>query len=119
MTSDANERGTRGSPRNFLTCRTGELDVAYEVSGPLDGPPLVLVHGWPDDVQCWDKTILDLGSSGQQFRIYAPYLRGSGPTRFLNGDTMRSGAIAALTLDLSQFVEALDLTNVLLAGYDW
>ncbi|MBR7966026.1 alpha/beta fold hydrolase [Burkholderia cenocepacia] len=119
MTSDANERGTRGSPRNFLTCRTGELEVAYEVSGPLDGPPLVLVHGWPDDVQCWDKTILDLGSSGQQFRIYAPYLRGSGPTRFLNGDTMRSGAIAALTLDLSQFVEALDLTNVLLAGYDW
>ncbi|WP_201325565.1 alpha/beta fold hydrolase, partial [Burkholderia sp. E168m23] len=110
MTSDADEQATRGSQRNFLTCRTSELEVAYEVSGPLDGRPLVLVHGWPDDVQCWDKTIVHLGLSGQQFRIYAPYLRGSGPTRFLNSDTMRSGAIAALTLDLSQFVETLDLT---------
>lgn len=32
---------------------------------------------------------------------------------------MRSGAISALTLDLSQFLEVLNLNDVLLAGYDW
>jgi pimeloyl-ACP methyl ester carboxylesterase len=100
-----------------FTCRTNELDVAYAVSGPADGRPLVLVHGWPDDIQCWDRTIEWLGD--RNFRIYRPYLRGSGPTRFLNDRTLRSGAIAALTLDLSQFLDALELDEVVLAGYDW
>ncbi|RQH15027.1 alpha/beta fold hydrolase [Bradyrhizobium sp. RP6] len=103
--------------RSQSTCRTNELEVAYEVCGPADGRPLVLVHGWPDDVRCWDKVIDRL--SGRNFRIYAPYLRGSGPTRFLRSSTMRSGAIAALTLDLSQFIDVLDLNDVVLGGYDW
>ena len=99
------------------TCRTNELEIAYELTGSPDGPPLVLVHGWPDDVRCWDKVIERL--SGANFRIYLPYLRGSGPTRFLREATMRSGAIAALTLDLTQFLDVLDLNRVLLGGYDW
>jgi pimeloyl-ACP methyl ester carboxylesterase len=101
----------------LLTCRTSELEIAYAVSGPTYGRPLVLVHGWPDDIGCWDKTIERLAHQG--FRIYTPYLRGSGPTRFLNDATMRSGAIAALTIDLSQFLEVLNLNNAVLAGYDW
>ncbi|WP_051386999.1 alpha/beta hydrolase [Bradyrhizobium sp. ARR65] len=104
-------------PRTRSTCRTNELEVAYEVLGPAKGRPLVLIHGWPDDVRCWDKTIEKL--SHHNFRIYAPYLRGSGPTRFLRDTTMRSGAIAALTLDLSQFLDALDLNDAIVAGYDW
>ncbi|WP_247430522.1 alpha/beta hydrolase [Bradyrhizobium sp. 139] len=91
--------------------------MAYEASGPARGRPLVLVHGWPDDIRCWDKTIERIGDQG--FRIYAPYLRGSGPTRFLNEAAVRSGAIAALALDLSQFLDVLDLNDVVLAGYDW
>jgi pimeloyl-ACP methyl ester carboxylesterase len=102
---------------NLLSCSTKELKIAYEVSGPAGARPLVLMHGWPDDIRCWDKTVERLGD--QHFRIYAPYLRGSGPTRFLDDTTMRSGAIAALTLDLSQFLDVLDLRDVVLAGYDW
>ncbi|TYL83366.1 alpha/beta fold hydrolase [Bradyrhizobium cytisi] len=100
-----------------LVCRTNELDIAYERTGPVDGRPLVLVHGWPDNVRCWDKTIAGLG--GHKFCIYAPYLRGSGPPQFLHDSIMRSGAIAALTLDLSQFLDALNLNDVVLAGYGW
>lgn len=103
--------------RALRTCRTSELEIAYEVTGPTDGRPLVLVHGWPDDVRCWDKVIERLG--GANFQVYRPYLRGSGPTRFLRGATMRSGAIAALTLDLAQFLDVLDLTRVVVGGYDW
>lgn len=103
--------------KQLHTCRTGELEIAYEVSGPADGRPVVLVHGWPDDVRCWDKVIERLRN--RNYRIYRPYLRGSGPTRFLHDTTMRSGAIAALTLDLSQFLDALDLTHVAIGGYDW
>jgi pimeloyl-ACP methyl ester carboxylesterase len=100
-----------------LTCRTKELDVAYAVTGPIHGRPLVLVHGWPDDIGCWNKVTEHLRI--HDFRVYAPYLRGTGPTRFLSDTTMRSGAIAALTLDLAQFLDVLDLEDVLLAGYDW
>lgn len=99
------------------TCHTNELEISYETTGPVEGQPLVLVHGWPDDVRCWDKVIDRL--TERNFRIYTPYLRGSGPTRFLSASTIRSGAIAALTLDLSQFLNGLNLNDVLLAGYDW
>ena len=98
-------------------CRTAELEIAYEISGPEDGRPIVLLHGWPDDVRCWDKVIAALDYSA--FRFHVPYLRGSGPTRFLRDETKRSGAIAALTLDLAQMLDALDLRDVLLVGYDW
>ena len=109
--------GACGTNPQRLACRTEELEVAYIVTGPAGGRPLVLVHGWPDDAGCWNKPIECIGS--RDFRIYRPYLRGTGPTRFLSDTTMRSGAIAALVLDLAQFMDALDLEDVLLAGYDW
>ena len=77
----------------------------------------MLVHGWPDDVRCWDKIVPALVDGGH--RVIAPYLRGTGPTSFLSEDTMRSGAIAALTEDLAEFLEALDLSDVVICGYDW
>ncbi|MGK9234197.1 alpha/beta hydrolase [Inquilinus limosus] len=97
--------------------RTPHLEIAYETAGPADGPPVVLVHGWPDDVRCWDEVTPQLAKAG--CRIFAPYLRGCGPTRFLSADTMRSGAIAALGQDLADFLDGLDLRDVLVVGYDW
>ncbi|WP_211230374.1 alpha/beta fold hydrolase [Inquilinus limosus] len=97
--------------------RTPHLEIAYETAGLADGPPVVLVHGWPDDVRCWDEVTPQLAKAG--CRIFAPYLRGCGPTRFLSADTMRSGAIAALGQDLADFLDGLDLRNVLVVGYDW
>jgi pimeloyl-ACP methyl ester carboxylesterase len=96
---------------------TAHLRIAYEEAGPDDGRPIVLVHGWPDDVRCWDKITPTLTDRG--YRVVAPYLRGSGPTTFLSADTMRSGAIAALTQDLADFLDALDLNDAVVCGYDW
>ncbi|WP_225769951.1 alpha/beta fold hydrolase [Inquilinus sp. Marseille-Q2685] len=97
--------------------RTPWLDITFETAGPPDGVPVVLVHGWPDDVRCWDRVAPQLAEAG--CRVYSPYLRGCGPTRFLSADTMRSGAIAALGQDLADFVEGLDLRDALIVGYDW
>lgn len=97
--------------------RTAHLDLAYEKAGPADGQPMVLVHGWPDDVRCWDRVtprLVDAGCS-----VFAPYLRGCGPTRFLSPDTLRSGAIAALGQDLAEFMAGLDLRGAVVVGYDW
>ena len=52
-------------------------------------------------------------------RVITPYLRGFGPTRFLSGDTMRSGQQAALGRDLIDLLDALGIQRAILAGYDW
>ncbi|WP_216858222.1 alpha/beta fold hydrolase [Actinomadura verrucosospora] len=97
--------------------RTVDLDIGYEVSGPPDGPPLVAVHGWPDDPHCWNGLLPSWHDGG--YRVYRPFLRGFGPTRFRSDAKMRSGQIGALGHDLGCFLEALDLDQVLLVGHDW
>lgn len=96
---------------------TSLLRVGYEVTGPGDGTPVIIVHGWPDDVRTWDALLPTLHRAG--YRTYAPWLRGCGPTRFLRDDTLRSGQLVALGQDLVEFATALDLGRHALVGHDW
>jgi pimeloyl-ACP methyl ester carboxylesterase len=97
--------------------RTPTLEIAYEESGPAEGPPVVLLHGFPDDVRAYDGVAPPLAAAG--WRVLVPYLRGYGPTRFLDPRTPRSGQQAALGHDLKEFLDALGLERASLAGYDW
>ena len=51
--------------------------------------------------------------------IFVPWLRGFGPTRFLDPHTPRSGQQAALAADALDLLDALGIGRALLAGYDW
>jgi len=97
--------------------RTPVLDIAYEESGPAEGRPVVLMHGFPDDIHAYDLVAPPLAASG--YRVIVPYLRGYGPTRFRNPSTPRSGQQAALGRDLLDLIETLHLNSPILAGYDW
>jgi len=99
------------------TVRTPTLEIAYEESGPPAGRPVVLLHGFPDDVRAYDGVASLLAAAG--WRVFVPYLRGYGPTRFLDPQTPRSGQQAALGHDLLEFLDALGLEQAALAGYDW
>ena len=99
------------------TVRTSVLEIAYLESGPADGPVVILLHGWPSDVHDWDEVAPPLAQAG--FRVLVPWLRGFGPTRFLNDATPRSGQQAALGADVRDFMDALSIPRALLAGYDW
>jgi pimeloyl-ACP methyl ester carboxylesterase len=101
----------------YRTVRTGTLEIAYQEYGPAGSPAVVLLHGWPSDVHDWDDVAPVLGTEG--FRVLVPWLRGFGPTRFLNPATPRSGQQAALGADLRDFLDALDINQAVLAGYDW
>lgn len=100
-----------------LSVDTPLLRVGYELSGSSTGVPVVLVHGWPDDVRTWDPVLPILHDGG--YRTYVPWLRGCGPTRFLRDDTMRTGQLVALGQDLVDFTSALDLGRHALVGHDW
>lgn len=97
--------------------RTAVLDIAYEESGPADGTPVFLMHGFPDDVRTWDGVAAPLAAQG--CRLIVPYLRGYGPTRFLSAGALRSGQQGAIGSDLRELMDALGIERALLAGYDW
>jgi pimeloyl-ACP methyl ester carboxylesterase len=97
--------------------RAGVLEIAYREEGPPDGPPAVLLHGFPYDIHAYDVAAERLAAAG--IRCLIPYLRGYGPTRFLDPATPRSGEQAALGADLLAFLDALGIGRAVLAGYDW
>jgi len=97
--------------------RTASLDIAYEVSGPPTGVAVFLMHGWPYGPRVYDAVVPLLVTAG--CRAIAPYLRGFGPTCFLAAETPRSGQQAALGDDLRQLMDALDVRDAVLVGYDW
>ncbi len=96
---------------------TATLQIAYEEAGPPDGPPVVLLHGFPYDIRAFDAVAPVLAQAG--CRVVVPFLRGFGPTRFLSDATPRSGEQAALGADLLGLLDALALEPAVLAGYDW
>ncbi|MDO9253597.1 MAG: alpha/beta hydrolase [Hydrogenophaga sp.] len=97
--------------------RAGVLDVACHVAGPADGPPVLLMHGFPYDIHAYAEVAPMLADAG--CRVVVPYLRGFGSTRFLEASTPRSGEQAALGADLLALLDAMGIARAVLAGYDW
>jgi pimeloyl-ACP methyl ester carboxylesterase len=95
----------------------GVLAVAYHEAGPSNGRPVFLLHGFPYDIHAFADVVPILAQAG--CRVIVPYLRGYGPTRFLDASTARSGEQAALGADLLALMDALAIPRAVLAGYDW
>src|SRR5215475_15537533 len=100
-----------------LTVRTPTLEIAYDATGPADGLRIILLHGFPDDAHAFDEVAPPLAAAG--YRVLAPYLRGYGPTRFLDPAAPRMAQQAAIAQDLLDFMDALGLERAALSGYDW
>jgi pimeloyl-ACP methyl ester carboxylesterase len=99
------------------TVRTPTLEIGYEEWGDATGAPVVLLHGFPDDANAWGGVAPPLAVRG--YRVLAPYLRGYGPTRFLDAGAPRMAQQAAIGQDLLDFMDAVGIERAGLAGYDW
>src|SRR5439155_1934410 len=93
------------------------LRLAYEESGPAQGFPVILLHGFPDDVHAWDDVTPPLAKAG--YRTLVPYLRGYGPTQFRDPKSPRMAEQAAIGQDVMDFADALKLDRFAVAGFDW
>ena len=95
----------------------GVLNVAYAEAGPADGPPVILLHGWPYDIHSFVDVTPMLASAG--YRVLVPYLRGYGATRFLLSETFRNAQPSALAVDVIDFMKMLKIEKAVIAGFDW
>ncbi len=95
----------------------GDLDVGYVDAGARDAPVAVLLHGWPYDIHSFAAVTPLLAKAG--LRVIVPYLRGYGSTRFLSAETPRNGEQAALAVDVIALMDALEIEQAAVAGFDW
>jgi pimeloyl-ACP methyl ester carboxylesterase len=107
----------QGAGSRIKSARTPVLDIAYVESGPSQGFPVILLHGFPDDAHAYDDVAPPLAKAGH--RVLVPYLRGYGPTKFLDAGTPRMAEQAAIGQDVIDLADALRLERFAVAGYDW
>jgi pimeloyl-ACP methyl ester carboxylesterase len=99
------------------TVRTSVLEIGYHESGGANGFPIILLHGFPDDAHAYDGVLPLLAKGG--YRALAVYLRGYGPTRFLDSSVPGTAEQAAIGQDVIDFADALKLPRFAVAGFDW
>ena len=117
LAARAQQPGAPANAARVRTIDTSVLRIGFEESGSPQGFPIVLLHGFPDDVRAWDGVVPPLVSGG--YRVLVPYVRGHGATRIRDASAPRMAEQAAIGQDLIDFADALQLQRFAVAGYDW
>ncbi|HEY2815704.1 MAG TPA: alpha/beta hydrolase [Casimicrobiaceae bacterium] len=110
-------RGTHVSFASLKQIDAGVLNVGFAEAGPANGPPVILLHGWPYDIHSFVDVAPLLASAG--YRVIVPYVRGYGTTQFLSSATLRNGQQAAVALDVIALMDALHVEKAIIGGFDW
>ncbi len=92
----------------------GPLRFPVRDIGPLDGEPVLLLHGWPQDGTSWREVADRLDAAG--LRTFAPTLRGGTPTASPRGRGSYRGT--RLRGDVRAMIEQIG-APVHLVGHDW
>jgi pimeloyl-ACP methyl ester carboxylesterase len=91
------------------------LEFDVRDSGPLDGVPVILLHGFPQDSRCWDALCPLLHARG--YRTVAPDQRGYSPHARPHG--RRAYRLSELVKDVVELVQVVGRGPVHLLGHDW
>lgn len=111
------ERSAGASLGPIKQINAGVLNVGYAEAGPANGKVVILLHGWPYDINSYGDVSALLAAKG--YHVVVPYLRGFGTTRFLSASTFRNGQQAATAVDIVAFMDALHIQKAIIGGFDW
>ena len=111
------QAGTSASFASVRQVDAGLFNVGYADVGPAQGPPVVLLHGWPYDIHSYADVAPLLAAHG--YRVIVPYLRGYGSTRFLSSETFRNAQQSVVALDVIALMDALKIQKATIGGFDW
>ncbi|MDQ0639910.1 pimeloyl-ACP methyl ester carboxylesterase [Pedobacter sp. W3I1] len=95
----------------------GVLNMGYAESGPADGEPVILLHGWPYTIHSYADVAALLSAEG--YRVIVPHFRGHGSTQFLSAKTPRNGQQSAIAADIIALMDALKIDKAVIGGFDW
>ncbi len=98
-----------------MRIEVGGLSFSVVVDGPEHGPPVVLLHGWPDSSRVWRHQVPVLAEAG--FRVIAPDLRGFGDSDRPEGTAAYRAKL--LCGDVVGIVDALGVGRAAVVGHDW
>jgi pimeloyl-ACP methyl ester carboxylesterase len=93
----------------------GEVELFVVSAGPTDGPPIVLLHGFPEFWYAWKGVIVPLTQAG--YRVILPDQRGYGDSDKPRG--VESYAVDRLGDDIAGLVTALGYETAFVAAHDW
>ena len=93
----------------------GDIETTASLAGPIDGLPVLLLHGFPDDRHGWDRQIPALAEAG--FRVIAIDQRGCGEAG--SGGSIRSYGVSSLVDDVEAALDALGIESAHVVGHDW
>ncbi len=102
------------TPERLTEFRSGDLVLDVIDDGPLDGTPVVLLHGFPQRATSWNAVTPFLNDRGA--RTFALDQRGYSPRARPRG--RRSYRADALVSDVQTLIEAIG-EPVHLVGHDW
>lgn len=92
-----------------VTLKSG-VALHYDVTGPADAPPLVLLHGLGDTKRSWSLVLPELAKA---HRVYTPDLRGHGST----SAPVCCYSLADLSYDVVAFMDAMKLSRASVVGH--
>jgi pimeloyl-ACP methyl ester carboxylesterase len=94
---------------------TGELSLRVTLAGPQDGPPVVLLHGFPELAYSWRHQLPALAGAG--YRVIAPDVRGHGGSDA--PEPVEAYDILRLTGDVVALLDVLGIERSVVIGHDW
>ncbi|MBW1989530.1 MAG: alpha/beta hydrolase [Deltaproteobacteria bacterium] len=113
MRTQAAEQAVEGV--RFTYVNTGEVILHTALAGPEDGPPVILLHGFPEFWYGWRHQIPYLAERG--FRVITPDQRGYNLSDKPGG--IAAAETARLAGDVAGLAKALGISRFCLAGHDW
>ena len=93
----------------------GGVPIVYDSHGPADGPPVILLHGFPDSARMWRHQVAALTAAG--YRVLTPDLRGYGRSgKPADVDAYNLLVIAA---DVTAVLDDAGVASARVVGHDW
>jgi soluble epoxide hydrolase / lipid-phosphate phosphatase len=96
-------------------CKSARHTTHYLASGPLDGPVIIFIHGWPELSYSWRKQLPVFGALG--FRAVAPDMRGYGKSSTY--EQHENFAQEEIVTDMLELLDHLQAKQAIWVGHDW
>jgi len=104
-----------GLPLESRRVDVGDVTLHVVLAGPEQGPPVVLLHGFPEFWYAWKGVLPALVAAG--YRVIVPDQRGYGDSD--KPKAVEDYAIDALGDDAANLVAALGHENAFVVAHDW